>query len=206
MQAQTDWKRRARGSVLLVGMVALVVMLLLGATAIRATMMQERLAGGFAEQYQAFQAAEIALRVGEDAVKTAEGDPVKLKAGVACFYALGDSRPPSLDPANPGNSATWLPGTGTCDIGAYYRTANYGAASPRFFIEELHGEDSGGANPTAVPGGPAQDFGGGVSSIYRVSAWGVGGVKDAWGDPVVQVVLQSTVAPATASGGGATGP
>ncbi|MDR2365460.1 MAG: hypothetical protein LBD68_06340 [Zoogloeaceae bacterium] len=170
MHTQANLKWRERGSVLLLGMVAVVVMLLLGAAAIRSTLLQERMAGGFAEQYQAFQAAEIALRAGETRVNAGAAH------GLSCFYTPGNA-------PDPDDVAVWK-GASSCAIdGNYYRADDYGAAAPRFFIEQQ--ED---APDVSIEAGAMKR-----KEIYKVTAQGTGGVKSADGDPVIRVVLQSSI-------------
>lgn len=54
-----------RGAALVVGLVFLVVMTLIGVTAMQSTTLQERMAGNVRDRHLAFQASEAALRAGE---------------------------------------------------------------------------------------------------------------------------------------------
>ncbi|MDR3353396.1 MAG: hypothetical protein LBO00_10460 [Zoogloeaceae bacterium] len=168
---QMKLKQYERGSaLLLLGVIALIVMLLLGVTAIRTTMLQERLAGGFAEQYQAFQAAEMALRAGEILVNK------NTARSAACFYAPGTA-------PDPKDRATWSSTEKICNIGTYYRTENYGAAPPKFFIEQQEDTPDVSLEAGAVK----------TKEIYKVTALGTSGVKGENGNPVVSVILQSSI-------------
>lgn len=57
--------RSERGAALVVGLVFLVVMTLIAVTAMQSTTLQERMAGNVRDRSLAFQAAEAALRAGE---------------------------------------------------------------------------------------------------------------------------------------------
>lgn len=54
-----------RGAALVVGLVFLLVMTLIGVTAMQSTTLQERMAGNTRDRHLAFQASEAALRAGE---------------------------------------------------------------------------------------------------------------------------------------------
>ncbi len=56
---------RQRGAVLIVSLIFLLLMTLIGVTAMQTTTLQERMAGNMRDQNLAFQAAEAALRQGE---------------------------------------------------------------------------------------------------------------------------------------------
>ncbi len=66
MKQQPQNRNRQAGAALVIGLILLLVMTLLGVTAMRGTTMQERMAGALSDQNVAFQAAETALRQGED--------------------------------------------------------------------------------------------------------------------------------------------
>ncbi|MED5388441.1 MAG: PilX N-terminal domain-containing pilus assembly protein [Pseudomonadota bacterium] len=63
-------QRKQRGAALLMGLVLLLIMTLLGISAMRGTTLQERMAGALHEQNLALQSAESALRAGEKALRT----------------------------------------------------------------------------------------------------------------------------------------
>ena len=56
---------RQRGVVLVTGLIFLVILTLLGVTAMQTTILEERMAGNLRDENLAFQAAEAALREGE---------------------------------------------------------------------------------------------------------------------------------------------
>ncbi|MCO6062603.1 PilX N-terminal domain-containing pilus assembly protein, partial [Pseudomonas sp. MOB-449] len=61
--------QKQKGAVLLVCLIALLALTVLGVTAMSGSTLQERMAGGARDYNVAFQAAESALRVGEDYVR-----------------------------------------------------------------------------------------------------------------------------------------
>lgn len=62
---ETPFRQRERGSALAVALIFLLLMTLLGVSAMRGSNMQERMAGNLRDRNLAFQAAEAALRSGE---------------------------------------------------------------------------------------------------------------------------------------------
>jgi type IV pilus assembly protein PilX len=57
-----------RGAVLIVALVILLALTIIGVAGVQNTTMEERMAGNYRDRNSAFQAAEAALRAGEDAV------------------------------------------------------------------------------------------------------------------------------------------
>lgn len=161
-------RRRERGAALIVSLVLLLVVTVLGVTAMRTSTLQERMAGNLRDNNLAFQAAEAALREGEAFLEQAALPPFtganglllqQADAGQADFwssYAWGGAS----------RAATRLDGIAAT------------AESARYVIEELP--------PVPVQGdslkfAPLPDIG-----IYRVTAMGVGGTTDA------VVIVQTT--------------
>ena len=147
-----------RGTALIVAMVMLLVLTLLGVTAVRNTTLQERMAGNLRDSNLAFQAAERALRDGEKFLRSPTLPPftgangllvMHDQAGEAAFWS-------AYDWAGNGRAAA-----GVLEV----------ASAPLYVIEELP--------PVPVAGGserfgPLPDIG-----FYRVTAQGVGGTSDA---------------------------
>lgn len=63
-------ENQQRGAALVVTLILLLIMSLIGVTAMRSTTEQERMSGAFQDHNRAFQAAESALREGERMVQT----------------------------------------------------------------------------------------------------------------------------------------
>lgn len=59
-------RRRQGGAVLIISMMLLLVMTLVGVTALQTTSLEEKMSGNTRDRDLAFQAAEVALRAGED--------------------------------------------------------------------------------------------------------------------------------------------
>ena len=150
--------RRQSGAALVVALVLLLVMTVLGVTAMRTTTLQERMAGNLRDSNLAFQSAEAALREAEVFLKQpvlppfagADGLlPVEDEAGVAAFWDTYDWD---------GNSRT---GTALATV----------VSAPRYAIEEL---------PAVPPEGGSERFGALPDyGFYRVTAAAVGGTTDA---------------------------
>jgi len=59
-----------RGAILIISLIMLLVLTILGVTGMRTTVLEEKMAGNLRDKNLAFQAAETALRDGEDLVET----------------------------------------------------------------------------------------------------------------------------------------
>ena len=148
-----------RGAALIVAMVMLLVMTLLGVTAVRNTTLQERMAGNLRDNNLAFQAAEAALREGEQFLESptippftgANGLlPMEDDAGRVAFW----------------NSYDWTtngrPAAGVAHV----------AAPPLYVIDEmppLMEEPGGSAKFSQLPN----------AGFYRITARAVGDSTDA---------------------------
>jgi type IV pilus assembly protein PilX len=158
-------RHREHGGALIVALVLLLVMTVLGVTAMRNTTLQERMAGNLRDNNLAFQAAERALREGETFLQQPTVPPftgangllqAEDGAGSADFWN-------TFDWAGNGRVAAGITGV---------------ARDPLYVIEELP--------PVAAEGGserfgPLPDV-----AFYRVTAQAVGGTQDAVS------ILQST--------------
>lgn len=147
-----------RGAALIVALVMLLAMTLLGVTAVRNTTLQERMAGNLRDSNMSFQAAERALREGEEFLRSPTIPPftganglltMQSDAGLGSFWS-------SYDWNTNGRTAADVTGV---------------VSAPRYVIEELP--------PVPIAGGserfaPLPDVG-----YFRVTAQGVGGTADA---------------------------
>ena len=141
--------RRQRGVALIVALILLLTMTLLGLTAMRSNTQGERMAGNFRDRNLAFQAAEAALREGEEILRN---DPPPLGMVIGAV-------PEPSDPASY-NTLGW----NTAQL--YDGTLQGLSAQPRYFIELVRLE------------GDSEVFGD-DQGIYRVTARGLGGTADA---------------------------
>lgn len=166
------------GVVLLVGMVMVLLMTIVGLSAIRGTGMQEQMAGNMRDLNLAFQATEAALREGEAAISDNLGN---FDASVNGFY-LNLSHPDS-DPAF-SDMAHWGKNDWLSNRSVVAASVGDGdgllADTPRYVVEELSYECDSGSGV---------NWGGGANSqsiIHRVTSRGVGGTENS------VAVLQST--------------
>lgn len=148
-----------RGAALIVALVMLLAMTLLGVTAVRNTTLQERMAGNLRDSNLSFQAAERALREGEEFLRNPTIPPF---TGANGLLAMQDDA---------GQGSFWS----SFDWTTNGRTApdldEHLAGDPLYVIEELP--------PVPIAGGserfaPLPDVG-----YFRVTARGVGGTADA---------------------------
>lgn len=101
--------QRERGAALIVGLIILIVITLLGLTALSSTVMEERMTGGQRNESLSFAGAESALRAGERVVYSQ--------------FATRDGRDPD-NVLSPESLATGSMATPTGAISAAYRNTN----------------------------------------------------------------------------------
>lgn len=172
--------KQQRGAVLLVGLIMLLLLTIIGMASIRGSDLQERMAGNMRDRSLAFDAAETALRRGEDTVSGLAG--LTLPAiNTAGYYedlnkttnnALPD-RPTIWDKTVWGTSGKALTAGTLAGVGE----------QPRFIVEKVL------VTVSTKSLGSGVDFTsdtGSVGEFFRVTARGTGGTADA------EVVLQSS--------------
>lgn len=125
---------RQRGAVLLFSLIILIILTVLGVTAMQTTGMQERMAGGLRDQHLSLQAAEAALRDGERFVD----ENVTFFYEADYFYRLGQEDQWDI---NDLDAVSTRPYGGSVDF------ADDLDALPVFFIQEM--------DPTVVTTGGA---------------------------------------------------
>lgn len=162
--AQTHTYRLQRGSALIIGIIFLLVMTMLGLTAMQTTSLEERMAGNMRDRNLAAQSAELALRLGEEDILDNSAP-----AGQGVYEFNSNPAPDESVDTNwtAGNTLPW-PGTaGAAPAGA-----------PLFWIEKRPNVKS----TTSLEYGVASDV-----AIYEVTArsGGVSGTSP--------VILRSTV-------------
>lgn len=149
-------RQRQRGAVLMVSLMVLLMLTMLTLTAIRASTMQEKIAGSTRNIDLALQAAEAALRTGETELS---GNTVPDYHSTAGWYHYADKPAPLL--ASPG--AVWDAGTINMPLAA--DDGWQVSQAPRYIVEALP--------PVPEPGGDLEA--GGVqpdTTMYRVTAIG----------------------------------
>jgi type IV pilus assembly protein PilX len=170
--------------VLIISLIMLLLLTLIGVTAIKTTTLEEKMASNLRDQNLAFQAAETALRAGESVVML---------------------NSPAFSVANNGTGGTGLYTTiGTGALASYYNdpaiwtdaakvatyaggSLNYINSAPRYIIEELTPTPSTSGTTTNTSGSLEAGTAAGSQTItwYRITARGTGASDNA------VVILQS---------------
>lgn len=161
------------GGALVVSLLMLLVMTLIGVTAMQVTSLEEKMAGNMRDRNLAFQAAESALRGGETFLRSATSSAFNCTKGL---YKVDD-----YDcNGTPDNTRVWESVDWNSSGALTYSGGTLAAlaASPRYIIEELAGPPQSGSSFEA--GVPSD------GSYHRITARGVGGTANA------VVLLQST--------------
>lgn len=173
-------RRADRGSALIMGLIMLLVVTMMGLTAMQGTTQQERMAGNLRDGNIAFQAAETALRRGEEAL-TNRCDQVFSGAGGYELEAKTAAEKIFVDGAD---TAAWTDANSylfdafevACGAPTTRLVLAQSAAPPRFFVER---------QPAVA--GPSLETGVAKTiEVFKVTSRGVGG-----SDAAV-VVLQSS--------------
>jgi type IV pilus assembly protein PilX len=163
---------RERGAVLVIALILLLVVTVLGVTGMRSTLLEERMTGNTQDMNVAFQAAEAALREGEELLRQPELPAFDGSSGL-------------YQPADAAGLPLWetLDWSSLLEVREYAGLAgapgSLGRAGGRYFIEELPRVATPGESLAADA--PVDD-----ASFYRVTARGVGTAGAA------TVMLQST--------------
>lgn len=151
-------RQTERGAVLVVAMIFLLILTLLGITAMSTTTLQERMAGNLRDNNLAFQSAESALRDGEGVLQQATIPVFDNTDGLLTLQS-GSARASYWNAYDwDGNSRTAPAIAGTAEV-------------PRYVIEELPPVPAEG---DSLRFGALPDVG-----FYRVTARAVGGSTDA---------------------------
>ncbi|MDT8363985.1 MAG: PilX N-terminal domain-containing pilus assembly protein [Nitrosomonas sp.] len=162
--------KQQRGVVLVTGLIFLVILTLLGTTALQGTVLEEKMAGNLRDETLALQAAEAALRSGEIFL---EQVALPVFAGSDGLYHYASANTAAPDPKN------W---SGWESIGLVAASSMDGVASqPRYIIEQLASVPQQGNKGSAQQSGTFPD-----DEMFRIIARGVGGTASA------VVILQST--------------
>lgn len=164
MTKKTSRREFQRGSILIISLIFLLLLTILGLTAMQGTTLEEKMAGNTRDSSLALQAAEAALREAEDYLDNAVlGD----FAGVGGRY----------QPASPGSPQVWE-NSGT-NWQVWAGDIPGVSSQPEYIIEELEPyPDPEGSLAADEP--PPQ------IRVYRVTARGYGA------NPNTQVTLQTT--------------
>ena len=195
---RTTLPRREKGLVLMIALIFLIVITLLGITAMRTNILEERLAGNSRDWALAFQAAEAALRDAEKDIQSGTRFVGETGFTASCTNGLCtpqiDGTAIWQDLEGSANSG-WMTGASAGPSIAYgtYTSptpatiANV-ARQPRYIIEVVTEKGSS----LVQKGGYGNQ---GNRYAYRVTARGFGTSVDSNGVPIARVTVQSMYKP-----------
>lgn len=170
---KTQARHQQRGAVLVIALVMLLLLTIIGTTALRTTTLEEKMVGNLHEYNLAFQAAESALREGEKFVAD-NSLPCEANSDGCFDRDAGDDAPIPLDTSQWDDTALWRASTDASSLGQ-------GAAG--YYIERIGDLTEKGGNVGFSNTGGKDDKG--AIDGYRIVAWGTGR------NSTVKVVLSS---------------
>lgn len=147
-----------RGSALIVSLLILVVLTLIGVTAVSTSGLEERMAGNNRDRDMAFEAAEVGLRAGEAFVQ-----------GLASTAAFNNSNGLYANTAQPDISASSTVWSGS-NSRVYSGTLSGIASAPRYIVQVLGSQGNNDVNM----GGYGVSSGVGAITDFRITARGTG--------------------------------
>ncbi len=184
---------KQQGAALVVALIMLVLMTLVGITAMQVTTVQEKMVANSRDLNVAFQAAEVALLRGEHYVKNMQdaiftttckgsGSTIGLcKPGqstpIWTTISWSDTDPVTLEYGNEQENKQ-IPASETSVDNIQPLPANTVAKQPRYIIEDI----------TSVSGGGQANL---SKGLYRITAQGYGQAVNDNGQPLARVMLQS---------------
>jgi|TARA_B110000881_G_C18580745_1_gene521537 type IV pilus assembly protein PilX len=181
-------KRRQAGIVLFMSLVMLLLLTMLGVSSIQTTSLQLRMARNANDGNLAFQAAEVALKDGEDLLEnlnnlTDFGDPLDDLGGNQANGYYFEAAPG--DPPNWKDLGDWT--DGGFRISETHITEerdNCDDCQPKYIVEHVQTiiADADALNLDNI----GEDIGAGRTEVFRVTARGYGATEDA------QVMIQGT--------------
>ncbi len=164
-------KKQQTGATLIVGLIMVLIMTVLGLSAIRGSGLQEQMAGNMRDRQLAFQASEAALRVAETQLEV-PNPPIGNAAGFQ----------ESLDQSS---TAFWqdFDNNWSALAAAYPEDIDHVRERPSYLVEEVRFYSSGvDGNPVDL----ASMLNRGMEVRYRITSRSTGGSTDA------NVILQSS--------------
>ncbi|MFQ5756495.1 MAG: PilX N-terminal domain-containing pilus assembly protein [Acidiferrobacterales bacterium] len=171
---------RQQGIALIMALVFLMLLTIIGVTAMTTTSLQEKMAGNVQNKHGAFQAAESALRVGEAYLQTTTTLPTFTLAGTTPghFLPAAATSLPVWDTVvwdtcdgTTANTAVCLPSSPKTIAGV--------ASQPAYIIEKVVDVSGKGGGTSVVAGFKPPAGASGTATIYRVTARGTGTTDDA---------------------------
>lgn len=175
-------RKNQTGVVLFMSLVILLILTILGLSSVQTTSLQERMSRNARDSNLAFQAAESALRDGEDRLETLTSLSEFDDGTTGHFYENDPGEVPNWKDAA---EVDWSPSSDSCTGCIPAETAIGGIATqPKYIVEHvktvISDDDRLNLNNIGV------DTGSGKTQVFRVTAFGVGGTDSA------RVMLQST--------------
>lgn len=175
---------REQGSALTMSLVFLVLLTIIGISAMNFSSLEERMAGNFKDQYLAFQAAESALKDAETDAFNNISNATPFTSSCTNGLCL-----PTGSGAYVWDTVDWSTGSTTSrQYGAYTGSPTIGtslAAQPRYIIEDI-------PNPTTPPAGESAadpwKRGATGNEYYRITARGVGSTSQS--QAMLQVIFR----------------
>lgn len=177
-------QRREQGSALTMSLVFLLLLTIIGISAMNFSTLEERMAGNFKDQNLAFQAAESAL-------KDAETDTFNNISNATAFTSscTGGLCLPTNTGSYIWDTVDWSSSSTTSrQYGAYTGSAAIGASlaeQPRYIVEDI-------PNPTTPPAGEsatdAWKKGAMGTEYYRITARGVGSTSQS--QAMLQIIFR----------------
>ncbi len=156
------------GVVLIVSLVILLVMTILGVTAMQSTVLEEKMAGNFRDRHLAFQAAEATLRNGETWILSLGSAPIPDSSGTNGVVIILATAPSTWSWSSSGAGFATVSGMEWTST----TTERVITSSPRRLIEEVKFVNDGD-----ITIGTSQAKEGNMQ--YRITARGTGGTDNA---------------------------
>ncbi|HIP53703.1 MAG TPA: pilus assembly protein PilX [Chromatiales bacterium] len=126
---------KSRGAVLITGLVFLLILTLLGLSAMQSTTLEQRMAGNSLDSNIAFQAAEAALRTGESVIGNWSTEPTPNGSGSNGVWSLNAPDPDANDGINwwddSARGESWWNANGQGGV-----SISGVSSAPRYLIEE----------------------------------------------------------------------
>ncbi len=164
--------RRQRGAVLVVGLLILLVMTILGVTAMQTTVMEERMAGNMRDRSLAFQAAEAVLRDAEQLIENSVSTAAFNNSNENGLFGKNEDEPDKWA------SATWQDTVDNTASRAYDgpdddTALDFPNTQPRYFVKHI-GTVEGEGGSKNLKGYGSKPVGR-DTEIFRITARGTGG-------------------------------
>ena len=164
---------RQRGAALVISLLMLIILTLIGVTAMQTSGLEEKMASNSRDLNLAFQAAEAALKDAEDFINTGIASTTAFDGNTAGLYPpVTETNPTAPDPYD---NATWATAL------SYSGTIDKVATQPKYIIELVGNVGSDDINIS----GYGESSGAGEITTFRLTARGTGGSDNA------SVLLQS---------------